>query len=231
MPTSFDLSAAEAFAQSVIRDGAVTIVGSGVSAAAGLPTMSELAEHLVARLPLDSANAALWECVRDRILSTDLESALDDVDARSPILDEVIRTVAEHVGEREREAIRAVALGNRPLPLTDLIRQLSRVNHRLVAITTNYDRLVETAVERARLPIDSGFTGAYYGEFDPKATGAMFRSVGVRTRHRRMPASRPHAAILKPHGSLDWYSLDEMPIRSLIEMDAPRLLITPATEA
>jgi hypothetical protein len=225
---SFDLADTKGHIQSLITDGAVTIVGSGLSAAAGLPTMSQLADLLLTTLPLDEALKDEWEPIAERVRTLDLESALDPIDADSPVLAEVIQTVATHVGQSDRRVIADVVLGKTTLPFTGLVKRLRRVGSRIVVITTNYDRLLEAAIERAGLTIDSSFTGAHLGCFDPKTSREAFLSL-PRSSGRRAPVVRQHVALYKPHGSLDWYSVDESPVRSLIDLDAPRLIVTPGT--
>src|ERR1019366_4914707 len=213
--------------QDSVTDGTVTIVGSGISAEAGLPTMSELANTLLATLPLNPALADDWEPIADCLGRMDLESALDSVDASSPLLAEIVQTVAKEVIVREREVICRMATGAVTLPCTALVERLRRVTRRAVIITTNYDRLLEAAVEHAGIPIDTSFIGDYFGRFDPTGSKQLFQSL-PRLRNRRVAAvTRPHVVIYKPHGSLDWYSVDDAPMRSLINLDAPRLIITP----
>jgi hypothetical protein len=213
--------------QDNVTGNTVTIVGAGISAAAGLPTMPELASTLIAALPLNPALADDWKPIADRLGRMDLESALDSVHADSPLLTEIIQTVAKEVIVREREVICGMATGNIKLPCTALIDRLRRVNRRAVIITTNYDRLLEAAVEHAGLSIDTSFIGDYFGRFDHKQSKQTFQSLPrLRSRHVAT-VTRPHVVIYKPHGSLDWYYVDDAPVRSLIELDVPRLIITP----
>src|ERR1019366_781951 len=142
-------------------------------------------------------------------------------------LAEIVQTVAKEVIVREREVICRMATGAVTLPCTALVERLRRVTRRAVIITTNYDRLLEAAVEHAGIPIDTSFIGDYFGRFDPTGSKQLFQSL-PRLRNRRVAAvTRPHVVIYKPHGSLDWYSVDDAPMRSLINLDAPRLIITP----
>lgn len=211
-----------------VTDNTVTIVGAGISAAAGLPTMAELANTLIARPPVGRALADEWKPIEARLAGMDIESALDSIDADSPLLKEIVQTVATEVMARERQVISRMATGHIRLPCTAFIERLRRVNsRRAVIITTNYDRLLEAAVEHVGVAIDTGFIGDYFGRFDHKESKQAFQ-VRPRRRNRRVATvTRPHVAIYKPHGSLDWYRVDGLPVRSLIDLDAQRLIITP----
>ena len=58
-----DLDALKLRLQNHFSDGLVTIVGSGLSVAEGLPSMGQLAAHLLAEIPvhLPGKSMALWE--------------------------------------------------------------------------------------------------------------------------------------------------------------------------
>jgi hypothetical protein len=95
-------------------------------------------------------------------------------------------------------------------------------------ITTNYDRLLEFSCDLSGLSVDSGFVGNALGRFDEVASQNEML-VPSRMRRGSVPATshKPHIRLSKPHGSLDWYSVDDEARRSVLHVDAPRLMITP----
>lgn len=85
----------------------VTIVGSGLSAAVGLPSMSTLAKTLLSELPglLNLITVAKWQLVADQLdAGADLETALKNYDDDD--LNQQIRTVvARHIGRAEKAVV------------------------------------------------------------------------------------------------------------------------------
>lgn len=49
----------------------------------------------------------------------------------------------------------------------------------------------------------------------------------TRTKKDIKRSYRKHIRVLKPHGSLDWFNYDGLPIRCGVALDLPRLMITP----
>jgi len=222
------LSETKLLVQQAIGDRTVTVIGSGLSAAAGLPTMPQLADLLLKNMPVDRSLASDWKPIADRLKTQDLESAMDGISAGSPILSDVVKLVSAEVTKKERDVFDNLAKGE-ALPLARLFTLLARVNSRIVVVTTNYDRLVEAASEQAGLPIDTSFTGAYFGRFDPETSRQLFESLPRQRDRRTAIATRQHVALLKPHGSLDWFRVGDEPIRSITGIDSPPLIITPGS--
>jgi hypothetical protein len=65
-----DLHSIKVRLQKHLSDGLVTIVGSGLSCAEGLPSMKELATHLLAEVShgLTGTDATMWWVSRDLIV-------------------------------------------------------------------------------------------------------------------------------------------------------------------
>lgn len=213
-----------------VCDGLVTIVGSGVSAGFGLPTMAELAEHLLRRVPeVLCTSPPDWRKVADQLGSgMGLEAALASVTPDEPTQDAIITATAELIADRERTAFEAMLSGV-PNSIRDLLVYLLKTSESATVITPNYDRVVEFSAETANLGVDSLFVGQYCGRFDPvlsrdalkKSVSRPSRTGGVKFEYRK------HVRVLKPHGSLDWFSLGGRPVRLATATSAPRLMITP----
>lgn len=217
------------FCQQLFSDGLVTIVGSGLSAAEGISGMGALAEHLQSQIPdrVGEDSRENWNSISRALAEgLNLESALL---AHAPT-DEVEVAIRELTAELilvdEAKVVRDVFSNGRCLRFTKLLGKMLKPANGIPIITTNYDRLIEVAVECAGLSINSLFTGHHIARHDPVGSrNSLCRMV---TR-RRGPALKfcEHATILKPHGSLDWYDRDNEPVRCTFPVEAPRLMITP----
>ena len=217
--------------QGHFTDGLVTIVGSGLSVAAGLPGMKELAEHLLKAMDGEGQGdvQTQWKPIREKLAAgMMLEIALKDVDVGNVVLDRIVNVTARFVESREREVLQRIYRDDVKLPFAGLLPHLSFNSDRISVITTNYDRLIEFAAEIAGLGIDTLFPGQYYGEFDPGLSKeALWTGKQTQKRNNIKRVYRKHVVVLKPHGSLDWFSLKGRPVRCTVQIDAPRLMITP----
>lgn len=216
--------------QDHFTDGLVTVVGLGHSAAFGLPTMGQLADALLDALPGPAGDAnGVWRSVAARLQQDwNLEAALDAVDADDPIVGDIVSATADIVQRAEKKAISDILEGTQRLAIAELARFLAPGGSCTV-ITTNYDRLIELAVEMAGFAIDSSFLGEHFARYGAEASrGALRSDVVPRGRNLRMRYRR-HVRICKPHGSLDWYVHAGVPLRTPHAVPLPRLMITPGS--
>jgi hypothetical protein len=219
--------------QAHFTDGLVTIIGSGLSAASGLPTMWGLAQHLMADVPArcDDASAAEWETVAERLRRDgDLEAALGAVNPHSPLVPIIVDATARLIIQCEKVVFQDVLRGRASLSLSRLLPHLIFAETTAHVVTTNYDRLIEFVVELAKVSLDTGFPGANYGSLDPARSREALTYYIKQTRPVGMKRmTRPYVALYKPHGSVDWFLHNQEPVRCPYELDAPRLMITPGT--
>lgn len=216
--------------QQHLSDGLVTVVGSGLSCAEGIPGMPELADHLLASVGhgLGGDDLAAWAAIAPQIKDKGLEAALL-MTPPTPCLESVIAAAtAVLVSERERKVVTQVFAGTRKLRLTKLVRHLVKPSNGMPIVTTNYDRLVEIAVEEAGFGADTMFVGHFAGALNERESKLSFcRNVTFKkpsfTYHYRQ-----RAIIYKPHGSLDWYLRDGKPVCYAGDLpESTRLIITP----
>lgn len=216
--------------QDHLRDGLVTVVGSGLSCAEGLPGMGELASHLQLKIgpTLTPADVTAWTQISSAISSDGLEAALLKHPPSTALEAAISSETAELIAAREREVITEVFNGARVLRLTRLLKHMLKPNSGLPIVTTNYDRLVEVAAEDAGLGVDTMFLGQFAGQLNPKESQLSFcRDVSLKNK-RPIFTFRHRATVLKPHGSLDWYLRKGRPVRCGSELPgATRLIITP----
>ncbi len=216
--------------QDHLSDGLVTVIGSGLSCAEGLPGMGELAEHLCATIGpgLGTADLNAWAEIVPLIKAKGLEGALQDK-APTQALESVISSATgAMIADRERLIVASVFNGGRQLRLTRLLSHLLKPSSGLPIVTTNYDRLVELAVEEAGIGADTMFVGRFAGSLNERESKLSFcRSVSYKKPNVTYQY-RPRALICKPHGSLDWYLRGDKPVCYPGDLpSATRLIITP----
>ena len=112
------------------------------------------------------------------------------------------------------------------LRFTNLIRHMLKEETGIPVITTNYDRLLEVAVECAGLCVNTLFVGQHLGRLDADAAHRSMCKSFEKYKGRFLLKFHPHAVVLKPHGSLDWYMQNDDPVRCPL-LDLQRLIITP----
>ncbi len=216
--------------QDHFTDGLVTIVGSGLSVAEGVPGMAALGKHLVAEIPTRIGKNVEdeWTAIAAQLdAKVDLESVLLAHPPPAALEEKIGAITADLILGAESNIMAEVIAGDRQLRLTRLLEHMLKPNTGIPVITTNYDRLIELAAEMAGLGVDTLFLGQHFGKLSPKESAMSFCR-GTR-QHRRtvhlMFSKR--MTLLKPHGSLDWFRHGDGPIRCPMPLDLPRLIITP----
>ena len=209
-------------------DGLVTIIGSGLSCAEGLPGMGALADHLEAYLdPVDAGDRKLWDELLPLVKTLGLEAALLTIAPTVSLEIAIVSATADLILKHEKIVISEVFDGKRVLRFTKLLSHMLKTNAGIPVITTNYDRLVEVAVEEAGLGVDTMFVGQFAGTFHEKESRYSFcRDVSLR-KNQVTKLFRERVNLFKPHGSLDWYHRAGKPVRYSGDLAAPRLIITP----
>lgn len=213
-------------------------VGSGMSANYGLPTMRQLADEMISRVNSDSteqqkiAGSADWKTLYEALVSgIGLERALIDVkdaDLKADLRGLVVRIIQDS----ETEVLKDIVHDRAGHGLRRLLSHGTRVPRQLSIVTTNYDRLIEVTAERLGIEVNTSFPGKYCSKHNPSAAEQPFIS---RSQRKRRGSSRSsddvhYIRLLKPHGCLSWYRLDDHVISSGIELDLDRVLIAPTSD-
>jgi hypothetical protein len=190
--------------------------------------MADLASALLEQVPLRlSVPDAAWDTIAQKLIDgVNLEVALSEVSASESLLAVLVAVTAGTITTAEREAINEIVGERRELALATLIPHLA-ISESATIITTNYDRLVELAVELAGYAVDCAFVGKHLATFDPDAARKALRSEVVGSSRHLTMRYRPNIAVRKPHGSLDWYARGNELVRCPYPVDLPRLMITP----
>lgn len=109
-----------------------------------------------------------------------------------------------------------------------MLRHLVKPQGGIPVITTNYDRLIEVATEKAGLGVDTLFIGQTIGYLDPIMSKMSFCRDVLMIKGKYVTRKFiDRVLLLKPHGSLDWFLHDDEPIRCPLNLSKSRLIITP----
>ena len=224
-----ELSALKKQLQGHLGDGLVLVIGSGLSCAEGVPGMAALGHHLITHIPpmLSDEDSTLWKAIHPLIESEGLEAALLKHAPTSSLETAIVQSTGNFVADAEAGIITQVFQNTKTLRLSTLLPHLLKPDTGIPIVTTNYDRLVELACEEAGLGVDTMFSGQFAAKLNPKETHWSFcrsaKLVGRNVRYRF--ASK--ANVFKPHGSLDWYHREGIPVRYAGALPLPRMIITP----
>ena len=218
--------------QEHFRDRLVVVVGSGLSAGEGLPTMGQLESHLRAEVPkhLPARSAVQWKQVEAELAVGDgLEAALHRVQVSEDVGATILSLTGTYVLESEREVIRSTVAGERRLKFAKLLPYLNpQPNDPVSVVTVNYDRLVEIGAEISGWGVDTMFVGTRLGILDPALSERSFvQDIARRPKGGYRLIYRNRIRVYKPHGSLDWFRSDQGPLYCPIDFPGERLIVTP----
>ena len=223
------LEAMQSHVQDCIGKLPVIVLGSGASAAHGIPGMGPLGECLAeSTLPIGcraDPHLVGWKEFLAKVQQMDLESALTGVNVTPPVLDHIVHTTWNFLNAADFRVFECVLRDRRSLPLSQLFQHLLRSTAiELQVVTPNYDRLAEYAAEAAGYCAYTGFTFGMFGA----------RAVDVPRIHTgRRPARTVN--VWKVHGSLGWFSGLDGSIVALPPLGAvpdgfTPVIVTPGTE-
>lgn len=217
--------------QAVFADGLVTVIGSGLSCAEGLPGMGALATELISKVPsaIPEADKSTWAAIEACLVSDGLESSLLKHHPTDGIESAIIQFTAAFVLSKEQEVITACVAGARKLKIASLLPHISAATPKIAhIITTNYDRLIEFATESEGWGVDSMMVGRYWGKHDPDLSAKlMVKGVSHGNKGIVRLQYRNHIKLFKPHGSLDWFIAGDTPMTSSMGLASAPLIITP----
>lgn len=224
-----DYDALVKFVQEHFTDGLALVIGSGLSAAEGIPGMPVLATYLSNDASvLKGTDATLWDKIKVVLDAGDgLEGALLKNPPSQALEAWIAQKTCELLIPEERKVMSAVLRGERTLRLTTFLANVLKPTVGLPILTTNYDRLIEVACEMAGFHVDTTAVGHYAGAFD-HVRSCMGSCRGITARAGTTVLDHfPRAIVLKPHGSFDWYQSGNDARRCSLDLDAERLMITP----
>jgi hypothetical protein len=217
--------------QSIFSDRLVVVIGSGLSCAEGLPSMSALATELTSKVPLKipDSDKPTWAAIEACLVSDGLEGALLKHPPTDAIEMAIIHFTAAFVHSKEQEVITECVIGARKLKIASLLPHISAVTPKIAhIITTNYDRLIEFATESEGWGVDSMMVGRYWGKHNPDlSNNLMIKGISPGNKGTARLIYRSHIKLFKPHGSLDWFMSGDTPMTSSMGFPSDPLIITP----
>ena len=186
--------------QECIKKTPLILLGSGASAAYGIPGMWPLGEKLSeAPLPptLDDKEIASWNRFLDVLPKTNLEQALTEVPLSTRLTRHVVETTWDYLNEFDLAVFEKVCFDRQYLALTKLFRFLFQSTVKEInVVTPNYDRLAEYAANANGY---SAYTGFSFGMIAQRAAGSVPRVFEGAAQARTVN-------VWKVHGSFGWFS-------------------------
>lgn len=208
----------------------LTIVGSGLSVAEGIPGMSGLAKELKTKLPemlKDLDDVKLWGKIEPLLSTLGLEGALQEY-MPSHNLEEYIRKItAEFIMRKEEKVISEVVSRNKILKIESYLKCFNIYDNGLQIITTNYDRLIEYACEINNIKVDNMFVGKYIAGFEPQNSKNQFIKCIRKNRKTPVIEYNKRVILYKPHGCLSWHMINGIPYSMPYSKNTDSLIITP----
>lgn len=226
-----DLDEVKKVIQDFFQENTVTIVGSGLSLAEGIPGMKALATELQSKMAESSLNArdkSIWSKISSD-LSSDigLEEALQNT-RPSTTIEELIRKItAQYIGAEETKILSDIMRHSKELRFSKYLDRFNIRNSGLVVITTNYDRLIEYACEIRGVRVDNLFVGKYLAQFEYEQSKYMFCKNVTKRNGKPVVEFSPRVTVLKPHGCLSWHMIDGTPYSIPQPFFDDSLIITP----
>lgn len=220
------------YVQDFFQDGTVTIIGSGLSIAEGLPSMGNLANELkikMATLIETEEDKEKWTKITEHFdRGLGLEQTLHEVEPTKSLEQNIRLLTANYIRSKEEDALKRVIIENDSFRLSEYLKRFNIRSNDLTIITTNYDRLVEYSCELVDLRVDNLFVGKYFSKYLPSESKYSF-CVGVKKgkRHNKKIEYAPKIRILKPHGCLSWYLVNDEPVSAPMMREDDCLIITP----
>ena len=216
-------------AQECISKSPVIILGSGASAAYGLPGMPGLKDHLLTvacPTPVKSEDVGTWREFLTKLGTTDLETALNEVRLSEALINHVIERTWDFLAPFEHEVFERALVDHDLFPLTKLFLHLfNSTRNDVHVVTPNYDRLAEYAADLGKF---THYTGFNYGNIRARVVNGRPRIHIGNTPSRTVN-------IWKVHGSLDWFRDDSgivvgLPVSTVRPPNVSPVIITPGIE-
>lgn len=201
--------------QDYFQENTLTIVGSGLSLAEGIPGMSALADELRSTLPMclhEPQDKIIWEKIdTDLSAGIGLEEALHNTKPSSNIEERIRAITAGFVGKAEANVLLKIVRDKKTLRFTYYLRHFNIRNNGMTVVTTNYDRLIEYACECMNLRVDTLYVGRFLAHFEPEQSRYSFCQGIRRNGGKSSAVFAPKVTVLKPHGCLSWHMLNGEP--------------------
>lgn len=185
--------------QRCLKSCPVIVLGSGASIPFGLPSMSDLADHLIESMQkrtLTDQERSLRDNFIAELKHANLESALQASQLNDGLLDFIVDQTWDLINAADTNVLKNVFDDRTLLPLSRLYRHLFNSTHRTISVvTSNYDRLAEYAADRSN---SCHYTGFSYGYIRRRQSESKLIVKQDNQQVRTVD-------IWKVHGCLDWF--------------------------
>lgn len=176
--------------QRMLDKNTALLIGSGGSIPYGLPSMRGLASEITNKLDSRYQAEDTWRNFVAELKSSDnLELALEKVVVKQEIHNAIVSTVWALIDKKDREAINTFLNKGTSPALTLLLKKFVQRAGVTEIVTTNYDRLIEYAIDFSQGIVETGFSGNCIKSFCRFYSGSGKRTVNL----------------YKVHGSIDWF--------------------------
>lgn len=202
------------FIENTFKLNPILIVGSGISAGAGISGMGKLAVYLSEHVRVDKLNAherLVWDEIKYKITNgTGLEEVLQNSGeaVSNTLLKEIIQHTWSCISSDEQKLLLDITTDIDP---TGFVRYFSKYitsSTKIIhVITTNYDHLIEWSASKAGWKIWDGFNEGSIGS--PLSVNKLNEQMNrtIRSGKNINHITHPHLRIYKPHGSLSWFKI------------------------
>lgn len=211
-----DLDSIKKTIQDFFQENTLTIVGSGLSVAEGIPGMFALSSELQSKMPSflhDPLDIQIWNSISSDLSNNiGLEQALHNTKPSAYIEECIRKTTANFIGDAEAKVVLEIVNNRRILRFTNYLQHFNIRNRGLVVVTTNYDRLIEYSCELNNVRIDTLFIGKFLAHFEPEQSKFAFcENIIKKSGGKSTAVFAPKVTILKPHGCLSWHMINGEP--------------------
>lgn len=203
------------FIQSFNTDKTLITIGSGISVAFGIPGMAALAEQLNSNVPAYIKEKGLpskldneWNLISESLSKdNNLEAALSNKHASSDLTNIIREITYSFIYNSNYEISKKLFIQKDNQGLSKLINVfMPHGSDYLSIITTNYDLLIEYACLKANLSVDTLFYGFEWRQFKPDDQSKNHLKFSSQGSKRTLTHDNDYVLLLKPHGSINWFS-------------------------
>ncbi|MCR9279333.1 MAG: SIR2 family protein [Pseudomonadaceae bacterium] len=216
-------------AQECVSKSPVIILGSGASAAYGIPGMPQLKAHLEkvgCPATAKPEEVTKWAEFQSKLATTDLETALDEVRLPETLTSLVVESTWDYLAPFDHQVFERAIVDHDLFPLTKLFLHLfNSTRNDIHVVTPNYDRIAEYAADAGKL---AHYTGFNYGHIRARAISGKPRIYLGNTASRTVN-------VWKVHGSFDWFRDSDgvvfgLPVSASRPPKVSPVIVTPGIE-
>lgn len=176
--------------QKMLDGSPAILLGCGGSIPYGLPSMNDLSSEIQTQLNPKYASDVTWQAFLAELTSTkNLETSLEKVVLNEEILIDIRWCVWKMVTEKDLTAQNSFLTNNTSPDFSNILNKFIQHTGTTNIITTNYDRIIEYAIDSVDGKCCTGFSDGYIRRFK------QFQS----------PSSKRTVNLFKVHGSIDWF--------------------------